>query len=210
MDFVRVDEEGKSIYAEVPGRDADRIKGVVKEGDLYDVSKFIVAPVKAAYRPFVSKYMIEFTPWTKVDRVENVPELFPRFVYNLLPLSELSSCVGSQLYFTDVLAMIAGVSKLGSVHLASSASDTATRSIALKDLSGYEMKLVLWGDRVVDLEADSVFDIEQEHHVVGIFVGLLVKAYQGWFQHFNFVCLFLYAFVCSPFYLFDPFCYSVD
>lgn len=59
-----------------------------------------MAPVKAAYRPFVSKYMIKFTPWTKIDRVDNVPVLFPRFVYNLSPLSELSSRVGSQLYFT--------------------------------------------------------------------------------------------------------------
>ncbi|KAK3160883.1 hypothetical protein QOZ80_1BG0066920 [Eleusine coracana subsp. coracana] len=63
--------------------------------------------------------------------------------------------------------MITGVSKLGFVRLASSTSDTAKRTIALKDLSGYEMKLVLWGNCAVDFEADSVFNIGQEHHVVG-------------------------------------------
>ncbi|TVU16275.1 hypothetical protein EJB05_39829, partial [Eragrostis curvula] len=134
VDLVLVDEEGNSIYAEAPGRDADKIKDNVKEGSVYTFSKFIVAPVKAAYRPFVAKYMIKFTPWTKIDRVENVSLSFPRFVYNLSPLSDLSSRVGSQLYFTDVLAMITGVSTLGSVRLASSVADTAIRMVALKDL----------------------------------------------------------------------------
>lgn len=45
--------------------------------------------------------------------------------------------------------------------------------------SGFEMKLVLWGDGAVEFDGDAVYDIGQEHHVVVIFVGLLVKSYKG-------------------------------
>ncbi|GJN06662.1 hypothetical protein PR202_ga24416 [Eleusine coracana subsp. coracana] len=61
-------------------------------------------------------------------------ESFPRFVYNLSPLPDLADRVGSQAYFTDVLAMITGVSKVSYVRLSSGALDTARRVVVLKDL----------------------------------------------------------------------------
>ncbi|TVU12796.1 hypothetical protein EJB05_46456 [Eragrostis curvula] len=179
IDLVLVDEHGDAIYAEVPGKEVDKFKGTFKEGHVYTFSKFLVANMKPAYRPLESKYMVRITPWTRVDHVASVSDDFPRFVFRLVSLSELDSRVGNQEYFTDVLGTVIAVSKVSHVRLSSSSSDTARRTILIKDLSGFEVKLVLWGNRAIEFDAEGVFEMGQEHHVVGIFVGLLVKSYRG-------------------------------
>ncbi|TVU26398.1 hypothetical protein EJB05_28943, partial [Eragrostis curvula] len=179
IDLVLVDEHGDAIYAEVPGKEVDKFKGTFKEGHVYTFSKFLVSNMKPAYRPLESKYMVRITPWTRIDHVASVSDDFPRFVFRLVPLSQLDSRVGNQEYFTDVLGTVIAVSKVSHVRLSSSSSDTARRTILIKDLSGFEVKLVLWGNRAIEFDAEGVFEMGQEHHVVGIFVGLLVKSYRG-------------------------------
>ncbi|RLM92578.1 replication protein A 70 kDa DNA-binding subunit B-like [Panicum miliaceum] len=41
------------------------------------------------------------------------------------------------------------------------------------------VKLVLWGSRATEFDAEAVHKLGQEHAVVGIFVGTLVKSYRG-------------------------------
>jgi hypothetical protein len=45
--------------------------------------------------------------------------------------------------------------------------------------SGFEVKLVLLGSRATEFDAEAVHKLGQEHAVVGIFVGTLVKSYRG-------------------------------
>ncbi|RCV16784.1 hypothetical protein SETIT_3G165600v2 [Setaria italica] len=99
LDLVIVDEKGDVMYAEAGGRDVDKVRSAVKEGDVYSFSKFLVVNMKPSYKPFCVKYMIKLTLWTKMDRVESVVESFSRFVFYLSLHSDLSSRVGSQVYF---------------------------------------------------------------------------------------------------------------
>uniref|UniRef100_K3ZEG2 Replication protein A 70 kDa DNA-binding subunit B/D first OB fold domain-containing protein n=1 Tax=Setaria italica TaxID=4555 RepID=K3ZEG2_SETIT len=105
LDLVIVDEKGDVMYAEAGGRDVDKVRSAVKEGDVYSFSKFLVVNMKPSYKPFCVKYMIKLTLWTKMDRVESVVESFSRFVFYLSLHSDLSSRVGSQL-FTVLLNFI--------------------------------------------------------------------------------------------------------
>lgn len=41
------------------------------------------------------------------------------------------------------------------------------------------MKIVLWGQRAVEFEAQLVYDNGQNLPVVGVFVGLLMKSYNS-------------------------------
>nr|TKW26653.1 hypothetical protein SEVIR_3G204300v2 [Setaria viridis] len=100
LDSVLVDKKGDVMYAEAGGRDVDKVRSAVEEGDVYSFSKFLVVNMKPSYKPFCAKYMIKLTAWTKMDRVEPVIESFPRFVFHLSPLYDLSSRVESQAYFT--------------------------------------------------------------------------------------------------------------
>lgn len=59
--------------------------------------------------------------------------------------------------------------------------------------SGVEMKLVLWGNHAVEFDGTTVHSFGQEHTVVGIFVGTLVKSYRG--QSWNDIALFLFLYV---------------
>ncbi|RLM98558.1 replication protein A 70 kDa DNA-binding subunit B-like [Panicum miliaceum] len=173
---------GDVMYAEAAGRDVAAVKSAVQEGGVYTFSKFLVANMKSSYRPFRAKYMIKLTPWTRMVPVNTATDSFPRFVFHLSPLADLSSRVGSQMYFTellDVLAMVVAVSNVTYVRVATNSTDTPRRVIVLKDLSGFEIKLVLWGSRAIEFDADTVYRLGQEHAVVGIFVGTLVKSYKG-------------------------------
>jgi len=94
VDLVLVDEKGNHMYAEIPGNEATKFKQLVQEHKVYCFKKFLVAPSKAAYKPFPGKYMIKFTPWTSVTPVDDITPDFPLYVYNLMPFSELPSRVG--------------------------------------------------------------------------------------------------------------------
>ncbi|RCV30827.1 hypothetical protein SETIT_6G127000v2 [Setaria italica] len=99
LDLVLVDEKGDVMYAKAGGRDVDKVRSAVEEGGVYSFSKFLVVNMKPSYKTFCAKYMIKLTPWMKMDRVEPVIESFPRFVFHLSPLSDLSSRVRSQVCF---------------------------------------------------------------------------------------------------------------
>lgn len=123
------------MYAEIPGVEADKFRPLLQESKVYTFSKFLILPSKPAYKPFPNKYMIKLTPWTNVEQVNEVPADFPSHVFNLVQFSYLSLRVGMQEYFTDVIGMIIGVSKLAYVRMASKTSDTPKRVIALRDLA---------------------------------------------------------------------------
>uniref|UniRef100_A0A8R7PL76 DUF223 domain-containing protein n=1 Tax=Triticum urartu TaxID=4572 RepID=A0A8R7PL76_TRIUA len=179
VDLVSVDEKGNHMYAEIPRNEATKFKQLVQEHEVYCFKKFLVTPSKAAYKPFPGKYMIKFTPWTSVTAVNDVSVDFPLYVYNLMPFSDLPSRVGAQDFFVDVIGQIVGVSQLAQIRMPSSSSDTPRRVIALRDNRNTEMKIVLWGQRAIEFEAQVVYDNGQETAVVGVFVGLLMKSYKN-------------------------------
>ncbi|KAE8818343.1 replication protein a 70 kda dna-binding subunit d isoform x1 [Hordeum vulgare] len=168
------------MYAEIPGNEAMKVKQLVQEHHVYCFKKFLVAPSKAAYKPFPGKYMIKFTPWTSVTHVNDITPDFPLYVYNLMPFSDLPSRIGAQDYFVDVIGQIVGVSQLAQIRMPSSSSDTPKRVIALRDNRNTEMKIVLWGQRAIEFEAQLVYDNGQQTAVVGVFVGLLMKSYKSY------------------------------
>jgi len=59
----------------------------------------LVQNAKSAFRVVQANYMIRFTKYTQIDKVVPKPKNFPRFVYNLVPFSELPSHVNSTARF---------------------------------------------------------------------------------------------------------------
>ncbi|CAL5005363.1 unnamed protein product [Urochloa decumbens] len=179
VDLVLVDKKGNRMYGEIPGADADKFKVLIKEGQVYVFRKFIVSGGKPAYKPFPSNQMIRFTPWTTVQEwSEGVSEI-PKYVYDLVDFEELPSRAGQVECFLDVIGVIVGVSEIAHVHLPSSNGTTSKRVISLKDLRNNKVNLVLWGNRAVHFDAETVHSIGQQSPVVAVFVGLLVKSYKG-------------------------------
>ena len=45
--------------------------------------------------------------------------------------------------------------------------------------SGHEISIVLWGERAIAFEGDWVLETSKKNPVIAIFVGTLVKTYEG-------------------------------
>lgn len=45
--------------------------------------------------------------------------------------------------------------------------------------SNYEVNILLWGSKAAEFDADYICEISQGEPVIAIFVGLLVKPFQG-------------------------------
>uniref|UniRef100_A0A8R7UIB5 Uncharacterized protein n=1 Tax=Triticum urartu TaxID=4572 RepID=A0A8R7UIB5_TRIUA len=58
-------------------------------------------------------------------------------------------------------------------------TDTPKQVIAFRDDRNTEMKIILWGQRAVEFEAQLVYDNGQNLPVIGVFVGLLMRSYNN-------------------------------
>jgi len=76
-------------------------------------------------------YMIRFTKYTQVDKVVPKPKNFPRFVYNLVPFSELPSHVNSTAHFLDVIGYVTAISNVTKVFSGNKLQ--LRRNITIKD-----------------------------------------------------------------------------
>ncbi|KAM0909951.1 hypothetical protein ACQ4PT_014477 [Festuca glaucescens] len=123
----------------------------------------------------VSNVSDKFDDITAIYQVE----LLNAITVNNFPDHRLVLKVGMPIMLLHVLGQIVGVSKLGHVRMSTNSSDTAKRVIALRDDRNTEVKLVLWGQRAVEFDAELVFDNGQNTAVVGVFVGLLMKSYNN-------------------------------
>lgn len=88
------------MYAEVPGKEVDKFSADLVEGSIYEFSRFLVVNSKATYKPFESKFMVRFTPWTKIQKLDKVDHHFPRHVFYLVPFSEVGTRAGVHTCFT--------------------------------------------------------------------------------------------------------------
>ncbi|XP_062181912.1 uncharacterized protein LOC133886197 isoform X1 [Phragmites australis] len=179
IDLVLADEKGDAIYAEIPSSEVDVISPLIEEGGIYIISRFRVSRAKSLYRPIDAPYMIEFTCYTKVYPANNLPETFPRYVYNLTPFAELPKYAGENKYFLDVLGIISEVSDTTLLQLPNQSAATLNRNIILKDLSNVEIKLTLWGQRAAEFTIDEVYNEEQGKPIVVLIVGNLMKSFAG-------------------------------
>ena len=87
------------MNVEIPADLISQFKEHVAEGEVIKIKKFLVQNAKSAFRVVQANYMIRFTKYTQIDKVVPKPKNFPRFVYNLVPFSELPSHVNSTARF---------------------------------------------------------------------------------------------------------------
>jgi hypothetical protein len=58
------------MYAEIAGTEAKKFKDLIHEQGVYSLKKFFVATSKSSYKPFPTKYMMKFAPWTTVSEMQ--------------------------------------------------------------------------------------------------------------------------------------------
>jgi len=103
--------------------------------------------------------------------------LFQKYVFSLTPIEMLPQYARRTDRFLDVIGRITAISN-AAVARNTSGDLMMRRLITLQDHKGNTIDLSLSGQRALQFDAEAVFDIGQNHHVIAIFVGTLMKIYQ--------------------------------
>jgi len=104
---------------------------------------------------------------------------YPLCTFDLIPLDDLPNPTDSPVTFTDVIGIITGVSPTSQYHSAARSTPSTKRVIYLSDPSGFEISVVLWGERAIAFDGEEVLRDAQTGPVIVLFVGTLVKPFEG-------------------------------
>ncbi|KAM0841154.1 hypothetical protein ACQ4PT_059200 [Festuca glaucescens] len=121
------------------------------------------------------RFMIKFGRYISVQERNVAGDVeFPFYTFALTPIANLPRPTDLLERFTDVPGFITGISKVAQFHNASHAEPSTKRIIYLSDFL-----IVLWGERVTAFDGYWVVTTAQKSPVIVIFVGTLVKGYNG-------------------------------
>lgn len=178
VDLVLLDEQGNSLYAEIPGPEVEAKSHLVNEGGLYVIGRFRVSNAKSAYRAVDAPYMVEFTLHTTVSAPRTDMPNFPSYAYKITPIDELPAHAGDTKNFLDTIGTLVEVSTIQTVHLPNK-PPTLSRHIILRDQSYSEMKITLWGERATAFTTEGVYSSSEAKPIVVLVVGGLMKSFRG-------------------------------
>ncbi|KAM0902532.1 hypothetical protein ACQ4PT_019216 [Festuca glaucescens] len=178
-DLVLLDTDGTHMYGQIPPTTAERLKDVLQEGKVFVIRKFFCNASRTSFRPVESPFMVQFTKYTTVEERPGLEVNYPFCMYNLTAFDELPDPSGRPARFVDVIGKISHVSDVVPVQSLYQTEASNTRTIVLTNLLGAELRLVLWGDRAVEFDADLVRAMGDKEPVIGIFVGTLTKNHRG-------------------------------
>lgn len=178
-DMVLLDAEGNHMYAEISEKLVNDFINLIEEGKIYDIRKFFVFPKKYVFRPVDADAMIRFTKYTTVVERLGLESLFPFCTYELNPFAQLPRPSDMPEQFTDVLGVVSGVSDAVQHHSASRAEPSVKRIVYIKDQTGSQITVNLWGSRATDFDGAEVMELGKTEPVIIIFVGTLVKTFEG-------------------------------
>ncbi|KAG0516851.1 hypothetical protein BDA96_09G037800 [Sorghum bicolor] len=179
VDLVLLDEQGNSMYGEIPQQEVETKSPLLEEGGIYIISRFRVSNAKSGYRPVDSPYMVEFTLHTTISAAKTDLLAFPQYAYKITPIDALATHAGDTKNFLDTIGVLVEVSEAYRVRLPNKPIPILTRHIVLRDLSYSEIKITLWGERAAAFTTDGVYDASVAKPITVLFVGGLMKSYLG-------------------------------
>uniref|UniRef100_A0ACD5XFH6 Uncharacterized protein n=1 Tax=Avena sativa TaxID=4498 RepID=A0ACD5XFH6_AVESA len=179
-DIVFLDAQGNHMYGEISPLLVPEFIERIREGKVYELRRFLVCPNKNYFRPVEGNFMIRFSRYTTVTELSESVMDYPLCTYALTPIDDLPAPVDLPTNFIDVVVgIITGVSPTSQYHSASRSTPSTKRIVYLSDLSGFEINVVLWGERATAFDGEGVLRTAQNGPVVVLFVGTLVKPFEG-------------------------------
>ena len=93
--------QGNRIHAQIYPPDHVQFRPLIQEGRVYNLSYFRVRTSRK-YRPVDNDRMINFTKWTSVEEVVEIPPAFPMYTYSLIPLYQLPPRAEDATFFIGI------------------------------------------------------------------------------------------------------------
>jgi hypothetical protein len=82
------------METQINDRQLPKFRPLLQEGQVYYIKHFLVLPARKICRQVENDYMVRFTVFTRVFRLENAPSSFPCYAHRAVPFSILRSHVG--------------------------------------------------------------------------------------------------------------------
>jgi hypothetical protein len=82
------------MESQINDRQLPKFRPLLQEDQVYYIKHFLVVTARKVYRQVDNDYMIRFTAFTRVFKLENVPLTFPRYAHRTLSFPTLRSRVG--------------------------------------------------------------------------------------------------------------------
>ena len=148
---VLVDEDG-DIKATAFNEDADRLYELLKENQVYLVSRFRVKPADQRYNKTTHSYEITFGKDTSVQLVEDGIKDIPSAKFNFIEdLSALT--LKNDKEYVDICAAVLDVGDTSTITQKTTGQELIKRDISLCDASMMQVKLTIWNDQATLFEA---------------------------------------------------------
>lgn len=149
--------QGNCIHAQIYPPDDKQFRPLIKEGGVYNLSYFRVRK-SGKYKPVDNDHMINFTRWTSVEEVIEIPPAFPMYTYTLTPMEKLRPLaedftffIGIYLYMyidcrprkptqtdfvlpfacTDVIGVVTMLSNVSSVRIKTRQNESLKRTVTI-------------------------------------------------------------------------------
>ncbi|KAJ1283305.1 hypothetical protein BS78_03G118500 [Paspalum vaginatum] len=177
LDLVLIDQKGDSIYAEILPEVISNVEKHLEEQKIVYIFKITVERAKPGYRVVDNPYMVKLNKRSEIKQCEGQVPGFPKYTFSLTPLDKLHQYTKKTDHFLDVIGRIRAVSNAAKVYT-TSGDPIMRRVILLEDLKGNTIELSLSGKRAIEFDGEKVLSVGQDHHVIAIFVGTLMKLYR--------------------------------
>ena len=79
------------MYGEIPIECVEKFMGMIEEGKVYDLGRFMVYANKTQYRSVEGTWMIKFGRYTSIQEKLDVQEEFPFCTYSLTSITDLTA-----------------------------------------------------------------------------------------------------------------------
>ncbi|KAJ3679374.1 hypothetical protein LUZ60_017385 [Juncus effusus] len=117
MECALVDVEGDTIQATIRKFDVPRFKSIIRENELYSLSRFIVVEATKKYRAVPNKKMIEIQKSTIVECLRSCEFEIPLHVFNFQKFSMIKDQLPNDELLIDVIGYIVGIGPMEEVNL---------------------------------------------------------------------------------------------
>ncbi|CAN6172954.1 unnamed protein product [Urochloa humidicola] len=177
--MVLIDEKGNNIHAQIyPPNDVKFRE--VEEGSVYIFYYFQVKNCSSGnYKPVANDQMLNFSKWTEIEKVVEIPAAFPMYAYSLASMEQLHARMDTNKLFSDVIGVITAISTVGATRTKVRPGESLRRSITIQVPSGGLLDVVLWSERATSFPAEEIHRNGQASPQIVIFVGTLVKSFGG-------------------------------
>lgn len=159
----------------LPANRFDKFRGTLEESMIYNITSFMLADARKSYRPVDNPHRIRLTQNTKVTLANPQPENFPCYAYDAKPFDVLALLTGDNTLLSDVIGVVHGLTGI----LPPKSGGDPRRQIYLKNESGTNATVTLWGDYAEEFNAESLSESSIEENMIVLFVGMAVTKFSG-------------------------------